>query len=61
MNYRLNFVYFGEFEGPVYDVFMEAAASQDVYDSYHAPSECAKFFGSVPDTLNVFRDFDDKH
>jgi hypothetical protein len=57
----LNFVYFGAFEGELFNLFIEAAKSNEVYKAYHAPASCTELMGSQSDSLNIYRPFEDKH
>lgn len=40
---------------------MEAAKSNQVYSNFHAAAKCAPEFGSEPNTINIFRQFDTQH
>jgi hypothetical protein len=55
---RLNLVYFGDFEGELFETYLEVAKSNDVYTSYHAPAACATLYRSKPNSINIYRQFD---
>lgn len=56
----LTLVYFGEFEGVSYDLFLTCAKSNEKYISYKASGTCAKVYGAESDsTLMIFRSFDE--
>lgn len=58
---KLNFVYFGDFQGPTFDIFVEVAEKQQIYHSFYAPITCTGVLGAQPDSLNIYRQFDDPH
>jgi len=39
---KLNLVYFGDFEGPLFDLHMQAANSNEVFSFFHAAGSCAE-------------------
>lgn len=59
MRDQLNLVYFGDFEGDVFNLFMEAAKSNQVYTCYHAPGSCAHAFDTQPNTINIYKKFNE--
>jgi len=55
---KLNVVYFGNFFGELFDLYIEVAKSNEVYSFYHASDKCASEWDAKPNTINIFRQFD---
>lgn len=51
----LNLVYFGEFEGELFDAFIQVAKSTESFTAYHVAGSCAKIFKTEPNTVNLYR------
>lgn len=52
-------VYFGGFEGELFDSFMKVARSSDAFSFYHAAGECAAAHNAQSHGVSIFRSFDE--
>jgi hypothetical protein len=55
---KLNLVYFGDFEGPLFKTFDAIATDNEVYKFFHASGECAHEHKGKHNSLSIFRSFD---
>jgi hypothetical protein len=55
---KLNLVYFGAQEGPMFDSYMTAAKTDDKFIFYHAHGDCAAHWGASTNSVSVMRTFD---
>lgn len=55
---KLNLVYFGAQEGPMFDSYMSAAKTDDKFIFYHAHGDCAAHWGATNNSVSVMRTFD---
>lgn len=51
-------VYFGAFEGELFNNFMKVAKSDESYSFYHAAGDCAATHGAKSHGISIFRSFD---
>lgn len=55
---RLNLVYYGEFSGELFDVFMKVASLNDDYLFFHASCHCPDEAGVDHPSMSIHRSFD---
>jgi len=56
---KLNMVYFGNFEGELFNEFMAAAKTNDNYLFFHVSGVCAALHGQQHPGVSIFRSFDE--
>jgi len=55
---QLSAVFFGDFEGDLFNIFMDVAKSSESFTFFHASSACAAEHGAKINGVSVFRSFD---
>ncbi len=58
---KINVVYFGDFEGELFESYIEVASSNFIFNHYHSAGACAKEMAAKAGTINIFRQFDEQH
>jgi protein disulfide-isomerase A1 len=55
---KVQAVYFGDAEGALFDIYMNFAKSNEVFEFFHAGADCADAHGAKAPGMSVFRNFD---
>ena len=56
---KLSLVYFGSFEGEMYDSFINVAGGDEKFTFMHTSGDCASAHGAQIGSVSVFRSFDE--